>query len=169
MSNVYLDTSALVKYYIPETGSVWVSNLIDDRAARGKWAHEITISQLTVVEVAAAVEKRRRMKDISEHHRVRTLSKFSTDARQRYTLMQVSDPIVELAVELTGRHPLRAYDAVQLASALRLDQVMQENDLPSPTFVSADNLLCQAADAEGIATVNPNLDKPESKVNHGLY
>jgi len=108
------------------------------------------------------MEKRRRMKDISERHRVRTLSKFSIETRQRYTLIQISDPIVELAVELTGRHPLRAYDAVQLASALRLDQVMQENDLPSPTFVSADELLCQAADGEGIATADPNkLDEEE--------
>lgn len=156
MNSFYLDTSALVKYYIPETGSAWVDELIDAQMYREKWRYEILISQLTVIEVAAAVEKRRRMKEISERHRVRTLSKFSIDARQRYAIVRVSDSIVELAVKLTARHPLRAYDAVQLASALRLNQVMLENDLPPLTFASADETLCKAANAENLAATNPN-------------
>jgi len=69
MDSFYLDTSALAKYYIPETGSAWVGELIDAQVYEGKWEHEISISQLTVVEMAAAVEKRRRMKDIGERHR----------------------------------------------------------------------------------------------------
>ncbi len=150
MSSFYLDSSAVVKYYIPETGSAWVRELIDAQE------HESIISQLTVVEVAAAVEKRRRMKEIGQRHRVRTLARLGLDYRQRYTILRVSDSIVELAVALTGRHPLRAYDAVQLATGLRLDRLMRENRLSPVTFVSADDLLCQAAEAEGLVAVNPN-------------
>jgi len=63
---------------------------------------------------------------------------------------------------LTGCYPLRAYDAVQLATALRLNSVMLENELPPLTFVSADEILCEAAEAENIASVNPNrLDQEE--------
>ena len=156
MSNFYLDSSAVVKYYIAEPGSVWVCELIDAQADEQKWEHEITISQLIVVEVAAAVEKRRRMKEIGHRHRVRTLARFGIDCRRRYTIICISDPIVELAVDLTSRHPLRAYDAVQLATALRLDRVLRENRLSSIIFVCADGVLCQAAEAEGLAAMNPN-------------
>lgn len=150
MGSLYLDSSALVKYYVPETGSAWIRHHIDAEE------QEILISQLTVVEVAAAVEKRRRKKEISPGHRVRTLARFGIDYRQRYTIVRVDDSIVELAVKLTGRHPLRAYDAVQLATALRLDQILRENLLPPLAFVSADELLCEAAVGERLNAENPN-------------
>ena len=150
MNGLYLDSSALVKYYIVETGSDYVRELMDDPD------NSISISQLTIVEVAAAVEKRGRAKEISEQHRVRTLARFGIDHRQCYRIARVSDQIVELAVALTGRHPLRAYDAMQLATALRLDRVLRDNRLSPVTFVSADGALCDVARAEGLAAVNPN-------------
>lgn len=150
MSSLYLDSSALVKYYIAETGSDYARELLDNPD------NTINISQLTIVEVAAAVEKRRRARDITERHRARTLARFGMDYRQRYQIARISDQIVESAVALTGRHPLRAYDAMQLATALRLDRVLRENRLSPVTFVSADGLLCDAARAEGLEAVNPN-------------
>jgi len=69
MGSLYLDSSAVVKYYIPETGSTWVQQIVDDRE------NTVTVSQLTAVEVAAAVERRRRAKEISQPHRVRTLAR----------------------------------------------------------------------------------------------
>lgn len=161
MGNFYLDSSALVKYYIPEAGSVWMRELIDARIGEQEWEHEISTSQLTVVEAAAAVEKRRRMKEIGQNHRVRTLARLSMDYRQRYAIARVGDAIIELAVDLTSRHPLRAYDAVQLATALRLNQTLCRNRLPPLIFVSADRMLCQAAEAEGLAAVNPGEAQSE--------
>ena len=150
MGSLYLDSSAVVKYYIAETGSTWVQQIVDDRE------NTVTVSQLTAVEVAAAVERRRRAKEISQRHRVRTLARLGIDFRQRYSIAQVSDPIVELAVELTGRHPLRAYDALQLATALLLDRILRGHRLPPLTFVCADKALCSAARAEGMDAENPN-------------
>jgi len=150
MGSFYLDSSAIVKYYVPEKGSAWMRELIDAEE------HESAISQLTLVEVAAAVEKRWRMKEISQRHRVRTLAQLGIDYRQRYTIVRISDSVIELAVDLTGRHPLRAYDAVQLATALRLNQLMLDNRLAPLIFVSADDLLCEAAKAEGVNAENPN-------------
>lgn len=146
----YFDSSALVKYYISEAGSDWVRALIDDLAA------DVAISQLTLVKVAAAVEKRRRMKTINERLRIRTLARFAMDCQARYTVVRVSDAIVELSVALTGRHPLRAYDAVQLASALQIHEIFNSNNLAAVTFVSSDEVLCQAAKEEGLAMVNPS-------------
>jgi hypothetical protein len=102
------------------------------------------------------VERRRRAKEISQRHQVRTLARLGIDFRQRYTTAQVSDPIVELAVELTGRHPLRAYDAVQLATALELNQILRGHRLPPLTFISADKALCDAARAAGLRAEDPN-------------
>jgi predicted nucleic acid-binding protein len=150
MSGLYLDSSAIVKYYIPEAGSAWVRELIESQE------REIALSQLAIVEVVGAVEKRRRMREISRRHRVRTLARFGMDYRQRYNIVRVSDSIVELAVDLVSRHPLRAYDAIQLATALQLNQVLRENRLPPLIFVSADGVLCEAAEAEGMGAENPN-------------
>ena len=79
MSDFYLDSSALVKYYIPEAGSAWIRGVIDAQASGQEWEHGISISQLTMVEAAAAVEKRRRMKEIGQRHRVRTLARLGID------------------------------------------------------------------------------------------
>jgi|GEM_PF-1352005 len=66
-------------------------------------------------------------------------------------------PVVALAGQLLDRHPLRAYDAVQLASALIVNQTLTEVDLPVPAFLSADDRLLNTARAEGLPTDNPNL------------
>lgn len=57
---------------------------------------------------------------------------------------------------MIDRHPLRAYDAVQLASALRASRALQAARLPPLLFLSADDRLTAAATHEGLATDNPN-------------
>jgi hypothetical protein len=56
---------------------------------------------------------------------------------------------------LTGAHPLRAYDAIQLAAALRLRTEYDLAGLPPPVFVSSDQTLNQAAGAEGLIVEDP--------------
>ena len=58
---------------------------------------------------------------------------------------------------LLGRHPLRAYDAVQLASALIVNRALQAAHLAPLIFLSADGHLNTAATAEGLAVDNPNF------------
>lgn len=62
---------------------------------------------------------------------------------------------MEQATVLIDHHPLRAYDALQLATALQLADALRSEGL-SLTFVSADERLCTAAEQEGLVTVNPN-------------
>lgn len=71
--------------------------------------------------------------------------------------MEIDQVLVDLAVELTKRQKLRGYDAVQLAAALTLNNVLTQTQAPSLTFVVADDDLLQAAQGEGLATDNPNL------------
>ena len=64
--------------------------------------------------------------------------------------------IVERAVDLTTRHKLRGYDAVQLAAALELKRLLLSAQLAPPTFVAADDDLLAAAQSEGLQVANPN-------------
>lgn len=64
---------------------------------------------------------------------------------------------MQQACDLLERHPLRAYDAVQLASALESNQLFLTDAAITLTFVSADQRLLTAAIAEGLAVEDPNL------------
>jgi len=156
MALYYFDSSAIVKYYIPEKGSSWVSQLISIRTTEGEWANEIVIARIGIVEVGAAIARRRRMKEISQRLQERTLAQFSKDFRRRYTVVPTTDETIELALTLTQRQPLRAYDAVQLATALILNRSLVAAKLPPLIFVSADATLCAAARAERLLAENPN-------------
>lgn len=155
MVHFYFDSSALVKYYLVEPGTSWVRSMIDQRVNL-EWEHEIVTSVLSVAEVVSAFAKRRRVKDISSRLCAGAISRFLREGRHRCQLVGVSESVVDLAVQLVQGHPLRAYDAVQLATALRVNQILRQNRLPSLTFVCADAVLCQVAQAEGLTTVNPN-------------
>jgi predicted nucleic acid-binding protein len=155
MASFYFDSSALVKYYIPEVGTHWVKILVDDRAD-DEWRNTIASSSLSVAEVVAAFTKRHRMREISMGLKAALISRFLRDGRQRCTLLEPDGTVIDTAVQLIQRHPLRAYDAVQLATALLLDRSLLADELPPLTFVSADNVLCEAAQAEGLPTENPN-------------
>jgi len=64
--------------------------------------------------------------------------------------------VVERAMTLARRYPLRGYDALHLAAALEIDNVAQGAGLAPLTFLSADGQLLAAATAEGLAVDDPN-------------
>ena len=71
-------------------------------------------------------------------------------------MLSVHREIIERAGQLTMLYPLRAYDAVHLATALHTAMRLSEVDLPAPVFVSADETLLTAARAEELRAENPN-------------
>lgn len=60
--------------------------------------------------------------------------------------------ILETAARLAQLHPLKAYDAVQLATALHVRQAVADQTL---TVVCGDPALLAAAQAEQLAVQNP--------------
>jgi predicted nucleic acid-binding protein len=64
--------------------------------------------------------------------------------------------LIDLAIDLTRRHKLRGYDAVQLASALTANSALMAEGFSGLVFVSADDDLLVAANAESLAVENPN-------------
>jgi predicted nucleic acid-binding protein len=84
------------------------------------------------------------------------LAVFDYDVAYHYKLLTVEPVVVDTARQLATRHPLRAYDAVQLATAWLLNQQLMRTAKAPLTFVGADDRLIAVAQAEGLLTDNPN-------------
>ena len=65
-------------------------------------------------------------------------SRFVQDCTEHFVLLPVDRLVIDRAVELTQRHRLRGYDAVQLATALVATETMQLQSVSAPIFVAAD-------------------------------
>ncbi len=147
----YFDSSAMVKIYLDEIGSDWVETVCLQNSEG-----EIGISQIAGAEVAAAINRRYRAGDIDATTLESALNAFEVDFSHFFVRIPVSLPIIQRAMKLIRRHPLRGYDAVQLATALEWADRLTDFGLAKPIFVGADTVLNQAAVSEGLQIANPN-------------
>jgi len=153
MAVYYFDASAVVKYYVTEPGSTWVRQLIDTQDPGSVHAlHLILVAEVTRVEVAAGLAVIERVGRIRRAQRVREYQRFTSHLIQRYAIIPLTTDDFVTAAHLTQHHPLKAYDAVQLAVALRYGRVVAGHPF---IFVSGDATLQTAARAEGLATETP--------------
>ena len=137
----FFDTSALAKRYIVEAGSPLVRATLR--------ANEVVVARIAYAELAASIARACRLDAISEPQRDAILSRLAQDF-SRLTIVEIRPALVAMVPELVVKHPLRGYDAVQLAAALTVRASGQAVE-----FWSADATLCDAANAEGLKTVNP--------------
>jgi hypothetical protein len=147
----YFDTSALIKRYVAETGTHWINALF---ASPGNLI--VCTSQLTVVETACAFSRRKREGALSLEDYNKLLTAFDYDVTYRFVVADVTHATIETACDLAGIHPLRAYDATHLATALLINRELIKNSEHSLTFFCADNRLVDIAKAENLRTENPN-------------
>jgi predicted nucleic acid-binding protein len=140
-----------VKRHIPEVGSRWFQALVDPVAG-----NVITTARVSMAEVYSALNRRIREATLDAADYAHIVADFDALCATQYTLVELTALIVERARRLLERHPLRAYDAVHLASALTANDALAAAGLPALTFLSADHRLLNAAQVEGIATDNPN-------------
>jgi hypothetical protein len=151
VSYYYLDASALVKRYVDEVGSDWLRGII----ASGQPALLFT-SRMTIVEVVSAFARRAREGSLSSAELVIARDAFRGDCLNEYQIMPPTMTVIDLACVLLEQHPLRAYDATHLATALSAQQFLATQGYPPLTFLSADDRLNRAATAEGLEVDNPN-------------
>jgi predicted nucleic acid-binding protein len=136
MAIVYLDTSALVKLVVDEPGSALAAALWDG-------ADLVVTSRLADAEVRAVLAGGRRAGRLEDDG-------AATDEWGRLWpglhVIELAPNVTTTAAALVDRHPLRAADALHLASAL---------ELRSPDLVVAvwDEHLAAAARAEGLRVV----------------
>jgi uncharacterized protein len=81
---------------------------------------------------------------------------FASIYGAEYQIVEMTVVVADRARVLLEHHVLRAYDAIQLASALITSEALQAGDIPAPIFLAADDRLLNAARVEGLAIDNPN-------------
>jgi uncharacterized protein len=151
MPAFFLDTSALVKRYVIERGSGWVTALTEPAGGNSCW-----ISSVTPVELLAGFYRRVRVGALTLAQAQTGERVFRHELATHFLLVDLNAIILHEAMRLVGMHPLRAYDALQLAVGLDLKKRRSGSGLDSPTFVSADLNLNTAAAAEGLSVEDPN-------------
>jgi hypothetical protein len=150
MTIYYADSSALLKKYVNETGSVWTRQALAAPVV-------VITAQLALIEIASALNRRVRDGTVTAHDYARLANDFRNECRDRFQIITLDQALVNLSWALLERHALRAYDAIHLASALVMDRRWMEAGLVAPIFLAADDRLLRAAQAEGLAVDNPNL------------
>jgi predicted nucleic acid-binding protein len=151
MTTYYLDTSALSKRYVQEVGTAWVRALVVPTAG-----HTLLTARITMVEIYSALARRRREGSVPADDCQVAVQAFTAHSATEYEFVELNLDVVVQARDLLERHPLRAYDAVQLASALVANQALQAARLAPLVFLSADDRLNTAAAVEGLTVDNPN-------------
>ena len=130
---LFCDTSALIKLLISEPGS-------DQMEETSSHAEAIAVCRISWAEAMAGMARRQREDPISgddiEQARQRLIHSWN-----QFTIVEVSQRLVESAGRFADVFALRGYDSVQLAAAHELDQ---STDLPL-TFACFDRRLNQAA------------------------
>lgn len=143
---VFFDTSALIRRYDRgEPSSDHVRNL-----CRRENGHTLLIAQLTSVEFASALNRKVRERSLTRVDCDRLWRLFRLHRRDQYQVLAIDNETTMMAEALLFSHRLRAYDAIQLASAIRTSRLL--GDLaPDFRFCTADQAQAEAASAEGLA------------------
>lgn len=139
---VFADSSAVVKLYADEP---------DHQLIRGQGL--LVVSTLARVEVPAAIWRKHRMGELEPADAAVLIAAFEADYHgsaveaPRLAAVAATATVLESAARLVGVHGLRAYDAVQLASAKAAAHAVPD----CRTVAAFDVSLRGAAAAEGFA------------------
>lgn len=139
----FWDASALVPLVLEQARSEAVANArTEDRAFVVAWTTEIECSS-----AMARVVRERGLDSPGERAAFARLA----DLAAAWTEIQAAPVVRRTAIRLVRAYPLRAADAVQLASAL----AAADGDPSSLPFVTLDERLAEAAEREGFRVVTP--------------
>ena len=109
---LYLDTSALVKLYVAEAGSTTVRSAVAS-------ASQVATSRVAYPEARSALARRHREGGLDAHTLHRLVADLERDLAA-CVVVEVSPEIAALAGSLAELHALRGFDALHVASAVRL-------------------------------------------------
>ncbi len=151
MTAYFLDSSALVKRYVSEIGSAWVQQITAPQTG-----NLLFIARITWVEVLSAFARRQREGSLTSADVAQVKNEFHSDLNTQYQVIELDVTVAERAGQLVEQYPLRAYDAVQLASVLLLQSAFATTQSAQLIFLSADNRLSTVAIALGLLFDNPN-------------
>ena len=152
--NYFLDASAVVRLYAVEPGSKVVKDIVRSAAATPPTAQAV-VCDLSLPETVSALIQiaagprgpARGVSKAALHHLLPNVRRDFVGETPVLSLVP-STGCMELAAELVERYRLRVADAVQLAAAVRMQNVAA--DQGALVFVSEDTAQCRAAEGEGL-------------------
>ena len=150
---LYLDSSALVKVFIRESGSLRLG-------ARMELGDRIFISEIAFAEIHSTFARKLRENQISLKEFRALRQSFSDDWALKFVHLPVDPDTMNSIPDLVRDYPLRGADAIHLSSALWLRDAAR---LGSPLamgdstieFGAADKKLAQVAAQCGLAVFDP--------------
>jgi predicted nucleic acid-binding protein len=151
LSHFFLDSSAVVKRYLGEQGTEWILAITAPEAV-----HVVVVAQIAPVEVLSGVMRRTREGLLGERATRDARLLIDRHAHLEYQVIALTDDVIRRAEDLLERHPLRASDPIQLASALEASERLAMGAPGGLQFVSADVRLLAAAARESLTTIDPN-------------
>jgi predicted nucleic acid-binding protein len=148
----FCDSSAIVKRYVAEQGTAWLTGITDPAAG-----NRVYVAAITGAEVIAALARKRRGQHLSTNDAATAMTRFRHDYENEFLIVEVAAALIGSAMSLADTHSLRGYDAVQLAAAIQTQQRRHARGAPALIFITADDDLLDAGAAEGLVTDNPNV------------
>jgi predicted nucleic acid-binding protein len=150
---LYLDSSAIVKRYFKEKGS----NAVITRAAKPN--QETFTSVLSFAEVQSTIARKHREKQITSQEFTRLRETFESDWTILFTAIDCDLETMGRLPQLVELYPLKAGDAIQLSTAIWLNEGIQSDVSPRAKevleFGVADRALAAIADKCGLRVFNP--------------
>jgi predicted nucleic acid-binding protein len=153
----YLDASALAKSYVNEKGTSLMNFFFDRVPLSQMMALIVSLSETISIFV-----RKKNGGIISQPVYRQTLSDFKNDIVENPDFLKISveDDLVYDSMTLIEKYSINATDAIILQSCIDITNLEREdgNDL---ILVTSDRRLQSAAEAEGIRTINPEVDSLE--------
>lgn len=109
MSFAYFDSSAVAKRYILEPGSLQVRGLLR--------RHDFLSSAIKPLEILSALGRPKQTGKLSEKNLTAAVRRVGSD-RTRWELIELGAVVLNQAEEIIQQGPMRALDAIHIASAL---------------------------------------------------
>jgi predicted nucleic acid-binding protein len=151
MTAFYFDTSAIVKRYRIEKGTLAVDEIFNNYQSDDKFY----TSFLAILEVTSSITRLARNGQISNYIAREILSRFKQDIHNSFQIFPLDDETASSAVFMVEQFGLRSADAIHMATAVLIFSVM-----PGSSFfmVSSDRELLEAAISCHITPLDPQND-----------
>jgi uncharacterized protein len=146
---LYLDSSALIKYYVQEVGTENVRGKLET-------GRPVFTSVLAFAEIHAALARRSKDRSISPGEFVIARTKFDSDWAVGLGAVDLSPGVLSIVRNIVDQFALRGADTVHLASAIWLRDTTVAGRIGNQLlFLSSDKRLAKAAADFGLEAFNP--------------
>jgi predicted nucleic acid-binding protein len=137
MTPLYVETSAILRYLLGDSGADTVRRIIDESV-------QVLTSRLTVVEVYRTLARAEAQADVSAADAERVRGAFAHIARS-WIIREMSADLMERAARPFPLEPVRSLDAIHLATSLAFLRLF-----PDLRVLSFDARVVNNAEALGI-------------------